>query len=436
MNTSAQPHANSYYAASAHKIPHYPSLKGQQSVDICIIGAGMTGLSAALELSLKGYRVAVLESQRISWGASGRSGGQMIVNYGSSPQQMQKIMGEDDAKSALHISIAAQQLIRQRIKQYEIDCDLAQGQAEVAARAIDMSEFSAMQHILETQHNYPIELLDRAQLADQLYSDNYHGAYYDPQGGHIHPLNYSLGLASAAANAGALFFENTEVCSIDRQATTQVNTPTSQQNLVKTAQGSILCDRVIVAANAYLGRLLPRIAKTILPVGSYICATQPLDHFPALMKQNIAIADTKFLTNYFRLSADNRLLFGGRTGLTQQQPKNLLRVMQRRIEHVFPQLEGVGIDYQWGGNVAVTRNRMPDMGRLQNNIYYAHGFSGHGVLMANMAGKLMADAVAGDAEQFDVFSRIKHRSYPGGTALRAPGLAMAMIYFAMRDLIG
>ncbi|WP_261842720.1 NAD(P)/FAD-dependent oxidoreductase [Aliamphritea ceti] len=428
MNTTAlQGYPDSYYAATAHDAPQDPVLQGDMTADICIVGGGMTGLSAALELSLQGFSVVLLEAEKMAWGASGRAGGQLIVGYGATPQAMEQHMGRDDAREAFRISVEALQLVRKRIREYSIDCDLADGQAELAARPAHMHEFRETQELLASEYDYSLQILNRQQLRDQLDSPAYHGAWFDPQGAHLHPLNYAQGLALAAKNAGVQLFADSRVLEIRQGSSPQI----------VTNRGIVSCKQVVVAANAYLANLLPGIEQRILPVGSYICATKPLgEQACTLIRNNMAVADSKYLTSYYRMSADGRLLFGGRTGLTQRQPENLQAVMRARIKHIFPQLPEQQFDYCWGGNIAVTMNRMPDIGRLGNNLYYAHGFSGHGILMANMAGRLMAEAIAGDAGRFDLFSRIRHRSYPGGTYLRKPGLAMAMLYFAVRDLVG
>ncbi|WP_271272064.1 NAD(P)/FAD-dependent oxidoreductase [Aliamphritea hakodatensis] len=418
---------DSYYAATAAEAPGDPALAGDMTADVCIVGGGMTGLSAALELSLQGFSVVLLDAEAMAWGASGRAGGQLIVGYGATPQAMEQLMGREDAREAFQISVDALQLVRDRISEYRIDCDLVAGQAELAARPEHMDEFRETCELLAGEYNYSLQMLDREQLREQLDSPVYHGAWFDPRGGHLHPLNYAQGLARAAREAGAQLFSATRVLDIQQGSSPRV----------VTSGGRVHCRQVVVAANAYLANLLPGIEKRILPVGSYICATRPLGaQAGELIRNNMAVADSKHLTSYYRMSADGRLLFGGRTGLTQKQPANLQQVMRARIKHIFPQLPDPQFDYCWGGNIAVTMNRMPDIGRLGNNLYYAHGFSGHGILMANMAGKLMAQAIAGEAGRFDLFGRIRHRNYPGGTYLRKPGLALAMLYFALRDLTG
>lgn len=425
MPHNAYPH--SYYAATAKTLHTYPQLLGAQHYDVCIIGAGMTGLSAALELAKSGFKVVVLEAKRIAWGASGRSGGQMIIGFGAHLSQMQTIMGQADAHKAMEVSFQALKLVKQRIQNYHIDCDMCLGQAEVATRVNHLPEFQVFQEQLAQEHNYPLEYWDKHQLTEHLGSTAYCGAWYDPQGGHIHPLNYTLGLAKTAVEAGVDIYENTPAQHISEQAPYTITTP----------QGAIHCQQTLIAANAYLTHLTPKLAHRILPVGSYICATKPLGSIAQTLIPNaMAIADSNFLTSYYRLSHDGRLLFGGRTGLTQNQPHNLEAVMKQRITHIFPQLQPVDFDYIWGGNIAVTQNRLPDINRLKNGIYYAHGFSGHGILMSNMAGKLVADAMRGEAEQFDVFSRIPHKPFFGGTYLRAPSLAIAMLYFNLMDRLG
>ncbi|CAM3837233.1 NAD(P)/FAD-dependent oxidoreductase [Parendozoicomonas haliclonae] len=417
-------HADSIYAATAHTFPQPPHLVGEHKTDVVVIGAGLTGISAALELTLKGYSVSVLEAHDIGWGASGRSGGQLIVGIADSVETMIRTMGKADAKKAFDISVEAIQLVKDRVARHNIDCDLTSGQLEVASKASHVRDFQQSVDIHTTEFNYPLQFKTAEEITDMTGSPIYHGGCYDPAGGHVHPLNYTLGLARAAAELGVRFYEHSPVVDIKQQ----------KQPLVIADKGQIRCDYLVVASNAYIDRLVPDLARYILPVGSYICATEPVPD--NVLKDNPAVADSKYLLSYFRKDVDGRLLWGGRTGLTRNMPENVRQVMTKRIEQAFPQLKGIRIEKHWGGNIAVTMNRMPHFGRLQNNIYFLHGYSGHGMAMSGMGGKLLAEAVSGDAERFDLFTRIRHNRYPGGTLLRAPALAAAMIWFGIRDALG
>lgn len=416
-------HVDSQYAATKNQTLDHPVLQGSHDADVGIIGAGITGISAALELAKKGYRVIVLDAQEIAWGASGRSGGQLIVGAGDSPERVVKQLGESGAKAVFDLSVEALELVKSRIREYNIDCDLTLGQIEVASKASHVEDLEALTHLYNTAFNYPVSFKSAQEVEALTGSRAYYGGCYDALGGHIHPLNYTLGLARAAEQAGVEFFTRSPATKIQ---------PGDKQT-IHTAKGSVQCEYVVVAANAYLDRLVPALSKYILPVGSYICATEPV---PAhILPENPAVVDSKYLLSYFRKDTSGRLLWGGRTGLTKREPSNLRSVMQHRIQHAFPSLEGVKIEKSWGGNIAITMNRMPQFGRLARNQFFIHGYSGHGMALANIGGKTLAEAIGGHAERFDLFANIPHQPFFGGTLLRAPALAAAMVYFKVRDLL-
>lgn len=414
----------STYTETKHEMPHFPALQETASCDVVVIGAGITGISAALTLAEKGYQVRVLEAEQIAWGASGRSGGQIIAGVGDDAGAMIDMLGRDDAARAFAYSVEAMTLLKQRISDYNIACDLQLGQLEVAAKPAHVAHLEAMATLYRRAFQYELQWKSADDIEAMITSSAYYGGCYDPNGGHIHPLNYTLGLARAAVDKGVIFHENSAVTSIKEHA----------KPYVLTAQGRLNCEYIVVAANAYIDTLLPQLAKYILPVGTYICATEPLNQH--ILPANPAVVDTRHLLSYFRKDAQGRLLWGGRTGLTRHQPANLQRVLMKRILHAYPQLKGVKIEHVWGGNIAVTMNRMPQFGRVGRQVFYVHGYSGHGIAMANMGGLVIAEAIAGTAERLDLFERIQHRTYPGGTSLRAPGLACAMVYFYLRDKLG
>jgi len=421
-------HVDSYYAASANPMPDYPVLEGEHTADVCVVGAGLTGVSCALELARRGYRVIVLEANRVAWGASGRSGGQMIFGYSCGEDKLEKWLGGDDARKVWDMSLEAVDLIRERVSEHGIECDLATGHVHTALKPRQMRALEEWHDFLTERYRYSsVELWDAQKTRAAVASDRYIGGLYDSNSGHLHPLNYTLGLVKAADRAGAVFHEGSSVTAI---------TPGSEP-VVRTERGEVRCRFVALGGNAYLGSLNPRLAARIMPVGTYISATEPLgaERAGALIPDNIAVADTNFVLDYFRLSADHRMLFGGRVSYSTVVPPNLTQAMKRRMLTVFPQLDDARIDYAWGGYVGITRNRAPDFGRIDNNIFYAQGFSGHGIALTGLAGKLMAEAVAGTAERFDIFSRIPHANFPGGELLRTPALVLAMFWYRLRDLI-
>lgn len=416
-------HADSIYAATKKYDLQCQRLQGDHQTDVVIVGSGITGVSAALELAEKGYRVTVLEAQDLSWGASGRSGGQIIAGAGDHADTMIDLLGLDDAKKAFAISLEAMDLIKQRVAKYQIECDLTLGQIEVASKASHVADLEAMVELYDQTFDYSVEMMSQSRVEQLTGSSAYFAGCYDALGGHLHPMNYTLGMAQAAQQAGVQFYEHSPVIDIKQGKKVKVSTET----------GSVTADFLVVAANAYLDKLVPQLARYILPVGSYICATEPVPE--TVLPDNPAVVDSKYLLSYFRKDAQGRLLWGGRTGLTRDEPSNLREVMMGRILHAFPQLKGIRIEKSWGGNIAVTMNRMPQFGKLADNAFYIHGYSGHGVAMAGIGGKTIAEAISGQAERFDLFARVPHKAYPGGTLLRAPGLAAAMIYFRIKDLL-
>jgi len=417
----------SYYRASANPHPQHPRLKGKHEADVCVVGAGFTGLSAALELAERGFTVAVVEAETVGWGASGRNGGQICTGFSTSMNKLEAQVGKDDARKCWALAEEAKTLMRERIERYAIDCDLKWGYINVAPKPGDRSYLEEMQAEYAAYGYDDTEILSKEQLEERLGSRLYHGALRDGGAGHLHPLNYCLGLADAAIGHGAKIFENSEVTRVDTGAKPQVHT----------SQGVVKAKFVVIAGNAYLGKLMPGLYAKIMPVGSFILATEPLGENRArgLIRDDDAICDTNFVVDYFRLSGDQRMLFGGRCSYSTIEPKDLAGFMRPRLLKVFPQLDDVKLEYCWGGYIGITMNRIPDMGRIGDTVYYAHGYSGQGVLLTGIYGKLIAEAIAGQAERFDLLSRFKHTSFPGGP-IRTPMLVLAMLYHRMLDLVG
>jgi len=419
-------HVRSYYAATAVGAPDCPALQGDLEADVCVIGAGYTGVSTALNLAERGYSVVVLEAARIGWGASGRNGGQICSGYAPSMRKIASWVGVEDAKRLWDMAEEAKSIIRERVERHAIACDLKPGYLHGAVKERDMPELQADLDLLRDRHGYgEARLVDRGEIRSLVGTDIYHGGVYDRGGGHLHPLNYNLGLARAAIAAGARIFEDSRVDSIDL----------GTKPRARTAQGSVTARHLVLCGNAYMGDLVPAIRRKIMPVGTYIAATEPLgeNRARALIPSDAAVSDTKFVLDYYRLTADRRLLFGGRVSYTTLPPPNLSQAMRRSMLNVYPNLTDVGFEHLWGGNVAITVERTPHIGRLGGNIYFAHGFSGMGVALTGVAGKVMAEAIAGTAERFDVFTRLPHTTFVGGKMLRTPMLALAMLWYRMRD---
>lgn len=424
-DTAAYP--PSWYAASAAPLPPQPRLEGELQADVCILGAGYTGLSAALELAEAGYRVIVLEAERIGWGASGRNGGQAIVGYGCEQDTLERLVGRADARRLFDFSREGMALMRDRIHRHAIACDWRDGHASVPIKPRQEQALKRWQAHMTEHYDYPMEWWDREQLRAQLASDRYLGAIYDPLSGHLHPLEYAFGLARAALAAGVRILEHSRVVRLERGAAP----------ILHTDAGRVRCEFAVLAGNAWLRGVAPELESRIMPVGTYIGATAPLGEARAraLIRNDMAVADVNWALDYFRLSRDHRLLFGGRASYSTLPPPNLRGTMARRMRRVFPQLADVDIEYVWGGYVDISLNRAPHWGRLAPNVYFAQGFSGHGVASTGLAGKVIADAIRGQAERLDAFARIPHRPFPGGRLLRTPMLVAAMAWYKLRDAL-
>jgi gamma-glutamylputrescine oxidase len=419
---------SSYYSASANAAPLSSPLAGDTEADVCVVGGGIAGLSTALHLAERGYRVTLLEAQRIGWGASGRSGGQAIFGYACSQQKLITAVGATAARQLWDFSIEALDLLAGRVARHQIDCDLHWGQMHAAIKPRQRDELKAWQRELEDDYGYDsVRFLERPEVEALLATRRYCGALFDSRSGHLHPLNYTLGLAAAARAAGVVIHEGSQVTAIDRGDPARVNT----------AHGSVRARQVALCCNAYIDGLAPALRSRIMPVGTYIIATEPLGEarMMQLMRENIAVTDINFVLDYFRRSADHRLLFGGRVSYSGLDAFNTATATRKRMLAVFPQLADATIDYAWGGYVDITMSRAPDFGRVAPNIYYLQGFSGHGIALTGIAGKFVAEAIAGQAERFDVYTRIQHRNFPGGKWLRTPTLTLAMLYYRLQDLL-
>jgi gamma-glutamylputrescine oxidase len=421
---------NSYYEASVTRPAASAPLAGRDTADVCVIGAGLAGLSAALELRARGMSVIVLEAKTVGWGASGRNGGQAIVGY-ASDDAIESQLDPADARVAWQVTVDALHLLRSRIAEHRIDCDFVSGYMSLALNARKARELVRGTEELERRYGYRMQTIAPAHVRDWITSERFHSGVYDPQSGHLHPLKYCLGLATAARAAGVRMYEDSPVTSVSRGV----------KPLVSTAHGDISCDFVVMAGNVYLNEygdaVAPEIAPRIMPVGTYIIATEPMgaERAAGLIRHRAAVCDTNFVLDYFRPTADHRMLFGGRVSYSGATPMNLAAGVRQRMLAVFPQLADLAVPHAWGGFVDITMNRAPDFGRVDKNIYYLQGFSGHGLALTGMAGQLAAEAIAGQAGRFDLLARLRHRSFPGGAAMRTPALVLGMLYHRLRDLI-
>ena len=422
-------HVGSYYAASANAAVARPSLEGTVDCDVCVVGAGIAGCSSALHLAQAGLSVVQLEQHRVSWGASGRSGGQALFGIAASQTKLERLVGAADARVIWEVSVEALVLMRELIRRYSIECDWTEGYLYAAVKERHTRELQTELTELRTRLNYPsVRYVAREELRTLLGTDRYLGALYDSNSAHIHPLNYTLGLARAAEQHGARIFEGTRAVTFS---------PDGPRLRVRTQTGEVRARFLVLCGNVYLGDTAPALASKIMAVATYIVATEPLGEERArqLIANNAAVSDMNWVLDYFRRSADTRLLFGGRVNYSGLKSFDAPGATRARMLRVFPQLEGVRIDYAWGGHVDITLNRAPHFGRLAPNVYFLQGFSGHGIALTGIAGKLVADAIRGTASQFDVFARIPHGNFPGGAALRRPALVLAMLWYRLRDLL-
>ena len=419
---------DSYYSATANRKLDLPALEGDETADVCVIGGGYMGLSSAIHLAGRGYKVVLLEAERVGWGASGRNGGQCTVGQRHGQETLEEQYGMEEARRLWSLGVEAVDTVRQLIDQFGIECDLKRGNLQVAAKTSDAGWYR--RHVQHMQKNYGFDCryVEGDELARLSGSQIFKGGLMEYESAHLHPLNYALGLADAARSLGVRLFENSRVSGYSRQSPT----------VVKSDRGTVKANYLVLACNGYLERLEPRIAGKIMPINNFILTTEPLseERQQQLNPEDVCLYDAKFVVNYWKLTGDGRMLFGGGENYTRRFPRDIKAFVRKYLLELYPQLADARIDYGWGGTLAVTLNRMPAFGRLDPNVFYALGFSGHGVQMATLAGKLIAEALAGTAERFDVMARIPSRTFPGGTLLRWPGLVAGMLYGAIKDRLG
>ena len=426
-NDRAGQYPRSWYAETAAPLTPFAQLKGRTRADVCIVGAGYTGLSAALHLARAGYDVVVLEAHRVGFGASGRNGGQVGSGQRLEQDELEKMVGLPTARKLWDLGQESKALVKDLIRDHAMPCTFQPGIAHACWHDREVAHSHAYAEKLSRDYGYDeITPLDRAGLQAILPSEAYKGGDIDRGAGHLHPLNFAIGLAQAAASAGARLHENSVVHDIKHGATA----------IVRTAQGHVEADHVVLACNGYLGGLDGQVANRVMPINNFIVATEPLgDRVAQVLRENIAVADTKFVVNYWRLSEDNRLLFGGGESYGYRFP-DILKTVRKPMLEVYPALKDVPISHAWGGTLAITMNRMPCFIRPHPNVLSASGYSGHGVAMATLAGKIIAEAVAAQAERFDLLASLPMPRFPGGTLMRWPILVLAMTWFSMRDRLG
>ena len=419
----------SWYAASAQLLPPFAPLQGDIQTDVCVIGGGYTGLSTALHLRKKGYDVVVLDAERVGWGASGRNGGHVGTGQRADQTSIEKWVGLDAAKGLWQLSLEAVQRVCNLIDEYQIDCELGSGNLHFAAKPSHADELQDELEHLETVYGYEqLSYVSPDKISELSSARGFHGALLDNGCRHLHPLKYALGLARAAQEAGIKIFEGTH------------GRPSSDGSTgeVITQYGRVKARHVVMACNAYLGKLMPRLAGNIMPINNFVIATEPLPSqlLQRINRDNLSMSDTLFVINYWKLSEDGRLIFGGGENYSSRFPRDIAAFVRPHMLKIYPELEGTAIEFGWGGAVGITLNRMPDFGRIGDHLWYAQGFSGHGVPTATMAGHLLAQAIDGDSSGFDLMASIPTHRFPGGTLLRWPGLVAGMLFYSLRDKFG
>lgn len=419
-------HVASFYAASANPQPQRPVLQGRVDVDVCIVGAGYTGLSSALHLAEAGYKVAVLEAAKVGWGASGRNGGQIVHSYSRDIDVIENKYGKTVANAMGKMAFEGARIIRERVAKYNIDCDLKNGGVYAAKTRKKIEGLREHKALWEKHDKLEMQFVEGSDIRNYVRTDQYQAILIDPSGGHIHPLNLALGEATALESLGGVIYEQSPVTRIERGETA----------VVRSAEGEVHAKFVIVACNAYIGELEPKLSAKAMPCGTQVVATAPLTDWQGVLPSDYCVEDTNDLLDYYRLSADKRLIFGGGVVYGAKDPQDIESYIRPNLERTFPQLAGVKIDYAWTGNFLLTLSRLPQVGRLENNIYYAQGCSGHGVTYTHLIGRVLSEAIHGQNGRFDVFAGLPHFPFPGGRMLRVPFTALGALWYDIRDRLG
>ena len=425
-NDASGEHPSSYYAATVNQNLIFPSLSGDQTADVCVIGAGYTGLSAALHLAQSGFRVSLLEAHRVGWGASGRNGGQLGSGQRRDQHELEVMLGKSHAHALWALAEEAKALVKALVSQHAIDCELKPGLLYTDHKPALSKHSRAFCESMHRDYDYhQLRFMDCSETRHIVGSNSYYSSVFDAGAAHLHPLNFALGLACACQKAGVSLYEHTQVLRLRKGTSVQV----------ETEKGTVKAPYVVLACNGYLDDLENRIASRVMPINNYMIATEPLSEALAssLIRRDIGVADSKFVVNYFRLSHDKRLLFGGGESYSFRFPQNIKAFVRAPMLKIFPQLKNTKLEYGWGGTLAITMNRMPYFARLDGNILNASGFSGHGVALAVLAGQLMAEAVNGQASRFDVMAQVPTSGFPGGRRLRWPLMVLGMLYYGLRD---
>ncbi|MBA3325387.1 MAG: FAD-binding oxidoreductase [Rhodobacteraceae bacterium] len=418
----------SYYAASATPAPERPALEGDVTAEVCIVGGGYTGLSAGIDLAEKGYKVTLLEGARIGWGASGRNGGQIVNGLNAGLDRIEARFGRGTADFVGTMLQEGGRIIRERVAKYGIECDLKDGNVYAAFTEKQIRELAAKQALWRRHGMDAHDMLDRAGMRRHVASDVYLGGMIDRSGGHMHPLNLALGQAAALETLGGVIHEASAVRGVEAVGGAPV---------VRTTRGVVRPKALILAGNAYLEHAVPELENRVMPFSTQMIATEPLGpRAREILPTNMCVEDVRYILDYYRMSADGRLLFGGGTVYGGTDPADIRAKIVPNLERVFPQLRGVRVDYAWSGNCALSFSRVPQLGRLGPNAYYACGYSGHGVVGSHLFGRILAEAVDGDLTRFDTFASVPWLAFPGGRRFRVPYSVLGSWWYGLRDRLG
>ncbi|MEM1277023.1 MAG: FAD-binding oxidoreductase [Pseudomonadota bacterium] len=416
-------HADSWYAATAGPLPDHPRLEEKTEAQVCVIGGGYAGLSTALHLAEGGKDVVLLEANRIGWGASGRNGGQVGIGQRKGPEEYEPKVGKAKAREIWHLGNRANQLVRDLIRAHQIECELVEnGYLEAAIKPAHMREYHDYPDFMATEYGHEsLRFVAREEMAEMLGTTVYHGGLFDSLGAHLHPLKYALGLGRAATARGVRIFEQSQVTSV-------------APGRVETQQGGVRADQIVLAMNGYIDGLVPRAAKRTISINNFVAATEPLgaERAKSLIRDNPSVCDSKFVLNYYRLTPDHRLLWGGGESYGRRFPSDIPALVRRTMLEIFPQLSDVAFSHAWGGTLAITAPRFPVF-REWDGIWSLSGWSGSGIHMATMGGKITADAIAGDRAAWELMSNLPVPPFPGGGWFRAPLVAAAMTWYGLRD---
>lgn len=421
-------HVDSWYAASAHGAPVRAPLRGNARADVCVVGAGYSGLSTALHLCERGYRVIVLEAARVGWGASGRNGGQLVNGYSRDLDVIRKRYGAAAAEALGAMAFEGGDIIRDLVARYDVRCDLRDGGVFAALNRRQLDELGEQAEQWRALGHDRVEMLDRAGIRRHVGSDLYAGGLHDGRGGHVHPLNLALGEAAAIESLGGTIHEHSPVTRVDH----------GEQPVVHTESGRVTAHHVVLCGNAYLGNVEPALRDRVMPVSTQVVATEPLgaDTIDRLFPTGACVEDCNYILDYYRPTADHRLLFGGGLVYRGSTPSDIIGRLKPHIERTFPELHDVRIDYAWSGRFALTLTRIPHLGRLHERVWFSHGYSGHGVTTTHLAGRLIAEAIDGAPARFDAFAALKNYPFPGGRLLRVPLTVAGAWYYMARERLG